>query len=560
MKQFLALLGLELSQWKLSLSMSMSLSEGKKKKKDRAVTRTLGIIALVLFIAVYLVFIEIKVMDILIALGRPELLTKLLVTFSIVLTFVLGLFQVISSLYFSRDIAIIGYLPVRSSKVYAARLCGSLVQEIATSALFILPGTIIFFTKVGFDAGLLARSLLVTIVSPVLPTCLAALLAGLLTKVPGFWKHKEAVTTFFSILSIVAAFALSFGTSNLGTSADADPAALQNVINMIMEKFDGITMAIPPIRWFTAGIVEGGLNLVWGVLVSCGALALVCFLFGRNYISVATRSLENSGIGKKVDMKTERIRSGSSMSALIRREMWEMIRTPAYLTNGLLMSLIMPTLMVGVLLFSFSNNVEGGIAGIMAKGEMNGQTKILMAVVVTGLMSLLMGMNSTAATAVSREGHRHALMRSLPVSSRTIMMSKLWTAVIFQEIGILPAIVIIAVLVPNFLLYDAMILAWGAMLAFFGACLGLLIDVSKPKMDWINETQAIKSGFNQIISLLVYLAMLVIIGIGVYFTMSSEGLTMEIFAVLMTVFLAVICVVAWLLVRRSARAYEKIGE
>ncbi len=298
MTQFWALLRLELSQWKVAFNMSA----GRNKKKDHTVSRMLGILALVLFIAVYMVFLELKAMDLFQFMGKPELLPKLLVTFSMLLTFMLGLFQVISSLYFSKDIAILGYLPVKSTTTYAARFCGSLVQEIATSMLFIVPGTIVYFTRVGFDAGMLIRALLATVFSPVIPLCLAALLAGLLTKLPGFWKHREMVTTIFSILVILGTFFLSFSISSMQSSAASDEAGFQNTLKMVSDLLDGITVSLPPLRWFSEGLAVGGLNLLLGIAASAAALALIIFLFGKNYMRVASQALENAVTGIIVDM------------------------------------------------------------------------------------------------------------------------------------------------------------------------------------------------------------------------------------------------------------------
>ncbi len=561
MKQFRALLRLELSQWKISLSMA----GGRKEKKDRSVTRMLSVLALVSIVAVYMVFLELKVMDILQVLetnmgvaGATKLLPKLLVTFSMVLTFMMGLFQVISSLYFSRDIAILGYLPVKSRIAYAARLCGSLVQEIFISLIFILPGTIIYFIRMGFDGGMLARALVVTVFSPVIPLCLAALLAGVLTKLPGFWRHREIVTTAFSIIVILATLFMSFSLSNLQNSSE-DQEKFTNAIKMLTDGMDGVTMSVPLVRWFSAGLVDGGMNLVWGVLGACGAFALVCWLFGGNYLPVASQALENTGVRKKVDLGKERIRGASPMKALILREIREMVRTPAYLTNGLLMSLIMPTVMVGILLFTVSNSTEGGLRALMEQSS-HPLTNLLAALVVTCLMSLMMGMNATAATGVSREGKRHALMRSLPVSSRMILMSKLLTAVFFQVIGIIPAVVMIGIMLPGFWLYALMVLVWGSLLAFVGACLGLIIDVTRPKMDWINETQAIKSGANQLLSLLAYILILGLIAVGTVFAVDMPFFTPPVFCAILTGILALLALGCYIWVGHMVKAYDRIGE
>ncbi len=552
----MALLRLELSQWKISFSQV----SGIGRKADKKALRTLGIMAVVLFLAVWMVFMELKVMDVLISLQAPELLPQLLVMVSMILSLVMGLFQVISNLYFSRDILILGYLPVGSPTVYAGRLCGQLVEEIVISILFIMPATVIYFVRVEFDAGLLARALLVSAVSPVMPLSLGALLAGLLTKIPGFWKHREGVTTVFSVVMLLASIGIGFLVGQMQGSGAAEQESFANTITMIREKLSDITGSIPPIRWCSRGMTEGGLDLVLAVAVSAAAMALVCLLFGRGYLKEASRALETTGIGRKVNMQTEKLHSASASAALLRREILEMVRTPAYLTNGLLTSLLMPTFMVGIMLFSVSNAAEGGIRGLMQHFDGTGRLEMMVAGVFTALLGIMLGMNASAATSVSREGKRHALLKSLPVSTHMLIMSKLRMGLIFQCAGVLPAVVLMLIMMIDFWPYILLIMCWSILLAFVGSCLAVVIDASRPKMDWLNETEAIKSGFNQVINLLTGLAVAIVTGVATYLLLFELEVSVLISGLCITALLLLFCLLAFLMVKNAEKAYDRIGD
>ena len=554
MKQFLALLRLEISQWRGSLSMG-----GRKQKKDRKLSRAAVILLLVLIAAVYLVFFEIQALALFQLAGTPKLLLKLLVFLSMFMTLITGLVQAVSSFYFSKDVSILSYLPASSGKLYAARLSAMLLEEIAICALFVMPGTVIYLVRIGFDTGLLLRALVITCLAPVIPVCAVTMLAGLITRIPGFWKHREAIMTAVTVLLLLGWIAASFFMGSLGGSTAAGGEDMTQLIRMLTGVMNKVIGLLAPMRWCAEGLADGGLNLLWALLVSSGAVLLVLAIWGPSYLATASRGAETGPAGKKVDLKKTPLRAVSPLRALVIREIREMVRTPAYFVNGLLMSLILPFMMLGLMLISVSMNVDGGIMSILNEIDPAGSYRVIVAAVLTAMMSLMLGMNSAAATAVSREGSRHPVFRSLPVSSGTILLSKLLMALFFHWIGLVPACILPAVLIPGFAVYSLLMLLWGMMLAFIGTGLGLILDVKKPRLDWINETQAIKSGLNQGISLLIYFVLLILLGGGSVLLLLFGGVSMPVYVVLLTAALVLLCLLIWLWFRRQTAAYESIG-
>ena len=501
MKQFAALLKLELSGILSELS-----NPGNNKKKGK-LGRGIMAAVLILVLAGSLIWFEVRAMDILTAMNSQEVLLKLLVFASMLLTFVYGFLQVLSRLYFSKDIALLSYLPTKDITVYTSKLTGHFIYEVAVSALFILPGTFVYMSRLGFDAALLARALAVTVLSPILPICLCALISGLVTRIPGFWKHKETITTVFTVIMMFSVFFISYFSGRMGGST-ADDESMQTMVVGLSSLVDQFVRKIPPIGWGANALTGDGVSMLLLLAVSAASFALVVFLFGRHYVSEASLGTENTAEFKKVDMASLRLQSQSPLLALIRREIREMLRTPAYLVNGLLGPVLMPTMMTVMFMVSFSSAVDGGIPEMLKSLMENHVSMVLITAVLTFLVSLLAGMNSVASTAVSREGKRHGLMMSLPVPDRTIVRSKFLASLFFAAIGILPPPIICSLVIPGFLPYAALMFLWSAMRAYSGTAAGLAIDLGRPRMDWINENQAIKQNMNQILGLLVVFVVL----------------------------------------------------
>ncbi len=551
MKPFFALMKLEIS----GIFSDLFAREQRPGKKKASIGRGAAFAILILFMAAMLVMFELRSLDVLIGLGAADVLLKLLVAVSMFLTVMYGLLEVLSRLYFSNDIRILSYLPVGDLVLYSAKLCGHMIAEIAVGAVFIIPGTVVFMTRTGFDALLLLRALIVTVFSPMIPVAVCALISGLISKVPGFWTHKETVTTAFSIVMVLAVVVVSFFSGQLGGSS-VDEEELARSMMDLSGMVDRTILALPPVGWAARALTGSGTDMALMIAVGIAASVVISLLFSRNYIADASRGSESSGPMKKVDIRTESIRGQSPLMALTRREIREMLRTPAYLVNGLLGPVIMPTMMTVLLLLSFSR-VDGGLKGFVMEMAGEGLDMLPACLFITAMISLMMGMNSVSSTAVSREGRRHSLMASLPADPLTIIRSKMYAGFFFSMIGVILPPVICAIAIPGFGTYSLLVFLWSAMLGFIGSNLGLVIDLSKPRLDWINEARAIKSNMNQIFGLLLFMGLL---ALDVLFVIWLYGMSFEPLHIILaeTAFLILLSLISYLILRRAAPSYAGI--
>ncbi|MBR4501577.1 MAG: ABC transporter permease [Clostridia bacterium] len=550
MKSFFALMKLEISG-----IFSDMFARGDRSAQKKSIGRGAAMIGVMGMLAVMMVIFELRVLDVLINLRSADILLKFLVAASMFMTVMYGILEVLSRLYFSRDIVILSYLPVKNFTLYSARIVGHLIAEIGISALFIIPGTVVFMSRTGFDAGLMLRALAVTIISPAVPVAFCALVSGLISKVPGFWTHKELITTVFSLILVVGAVFISYFSGQLGGSS-VDQEALAESITSLSSTFDNIILAIPPVAWAARALTDGGMDMLLMIVASVVSMLLVAVLFSYHYIEDTSRGSETGAPMKKVDMSRTVIHGQSPFKALTKREILEMIRTPAYLVNGLLGPVIMPTMMTVLMIIPFLQ-IDGGLAEFIRTLGGAKQAMLPICLFITGIMSLMMGMNSVASTAVSREGRRHSLMVSLPADARTMIASKLAAALFFSLVGIIPPPVICAVIIPGFGAYAFLMFLWSALLAFIGAVLGLIIDIGKPRLDWINETKAIKSNMNQIFGLLIFFVVLAL-DAGAVVLLFILGLDHKLIILIETVLLVLGSALSFLFLKRKAPSYHRI--
>ena len=132
------------------------------------------------------------------------------------------------------------------------------------------------------------------------------------------------------------------------------------------------------------------------------------------------------------------------------------------------------------------------------------------------LLSFFTSMSMSSSTAISRDGKNAYFNKIIPVSPMTIINSKIVIGVIF---GFVPCLLISVVgLVFNLLSILDLILINVPLFLYivFTNYIGIFIDLKRPKLDWENETVAVKQNTNTLIFMLVDLVFTFLIcGFGV---------------------------------------------
>ena len=560
MKKFWQLLKLQLLLQFAQLrprNLRESLRQGKK---GRTALRGLGILALVAWVAGVMGWVEWHLLSALISLQQPTLLLGMTAFLGMVITLVYGVFYMMSTLYFAKDTPLLAALPVSERVIFSARAGRVWVGEAGVNALFVLPPVILYMVRLGFDAGLLVRALVVTVVSPVIPLGIAAVICSLLAGFSAFRRHREAVTTAGSIVLTIGMMIVSMTMSSMGTRMENDVTFLIQFLSGRLDIVDRLSGYFPPAGWAAKGLLGDWGQLALLVAVSAAVAALVVLVFGRGYLRAASTEGDGVSAGKRVKLKDVRYRRTSGQWALVRREMLEVLRTPPYLLNCVVSSVILPLFMVVAMGFGMSQGMGTDINTAVNEllGELQGVDFTLVGVVLAGLMSYMAGMNATASTSVSREGKRHGLYRMIPVSAAKILRAKSLSGFLFAMTGVLLACAALLIMLPSLALQIGEALLWSALLAYFYSDVGVIIDAAHPKMNWASETQAVKNNFNMVIAMLIGFAVLALLGFGSWW-MFANGHGGTVYVAALTGFLALLCVLGEVALRRiGLKKYQAI--
>ena len=486
-----------------------------QKKRNRAIVRALGVAAIILMGCGSVILLEYELWNGLRGMHQPLMLPGLAVLVGMIGTLMLGFFQGLSELYQGKDSVFLAVLPITSRQVFAARLIALYVSELALNLLLMAPAFVMYGMEQGTAWPYALTGLLVFLLSPMIPMALVAAVASLLMRVSGFARHRETVVM---ALSMVLALAYSFAVTRFNTQVK-DEEGMQMIMAM-MASDNGIIKKMldffPPARWGVEGFTGN-----WGMLAllcaaSIGAMALVWLIFGGEYLPMALSASEVSTAGgkRKASGKVD-LRGQTTFRALHRLEWRMLLRTPSWAMNSFFGLLIFPLMMTVGFASGFTSGAGVEIRQIVPF-LLDATHPVFLCLGCAAMVSMITMINPACSTAVSREGGNWPFALTLPVRQTTRLWAKLAQG---EEINVIGTLLMIIPLVlfgsPWWLILVCLVAA--NLLGLISNAASLALDARRPQLKWINETQAIKKNYHQLIGMAIWA---VLIGLSVVITIA----------------------------------------
>lgn len=461
----------------------------------------------------------------------PQGLGHLVLTSSVLtgqmLVFLFGLYYLMSSFYYSRDLRTLVPLPLSPGAIMGAKFLTVLANEYLTLAPVLIPGLVIYGTRAGMGPWYWPMALLGFLLTPVVPLALGGGLLLVVMRLTNIPRQREAVRVAFAVifLAVVLFFQFSFNR----TLAGSDPGELAS---RLLADRQGLLLAaaryFPPAVWLTrmlagsnpAEVVTG---LGYSLLAAAGSVLVLGRLGVRFFYGGLIGGEEVTRRGRVLTAgELERgLATGSVLGALVGREWKSFARHPIFLMNGLLNTFVGPMILVFGLVFGGLRT--GGLNQILAILAGLPQAEAIVALGLGGLITFTAGVNQVAATSVSREGRTFWISRIIPVSARVQVLAKLIHASFYSLAAAVLLTAVVLVVVPMGFLPAALGVALGVFGATAAAAVGLLVDIHRPWFDWDDAQKAMKSNINGLFMILGSVLLLLLLGAPAYFLAPALG-------------------------------------
>ncbi|HQD30157.1 MAG TPA: hypothetical protein PLY59_01010 [Clostridiales bacterium] len=483
----------------------------KKKRWEPVLIGAAIIVSLLPLLAMYTAFILSAFAGGML-MGQPEIVLTMAFVFAQLVILIFGIFYIMGTFYFSKDIMSLVPLPLKPYEIIGGKFIVVMVNEYLTSLPLLLPPIIIY--GIGTSQGLFywLKSIVLMAAAPVIPLAIAALMVILLMRVVNIGRYKDLLAVAGGIILIFASFFVSMLMQNM----PEDPSDIEQFFAGQTGLAELIGSRFPPAVWATKALSGNGLSGA-GYFVLFLAVCAVLFIF---MLWVANRAFYKALLaGQEVGRKRRKLtgeqidrhlsRGTSPVLALLKREWKLMIRTPMYVLNGLVGSIIGPLILVMMFVVQGSDPELTELINSLKEPEIVPYA----ALGCLGVMLFTAGMNLVASTALSREGKTLWIAKMIPVAARQQVDAKFLCGYIVSAIGVLTTSLVIAILLNLPILWTILATIVGLIGSVPMVALNLLIDVFHPKLVWNSEQEAMKQNMNGGLGMLLSLVILLVMAV-----------------------------------------------
>ncbi len=361
-------------------------------------------------------------------------------------------------------------------------------------------------------------------------------------------RKKKLLTVVATILVIVFCAFYGFLNSSVSITFSNPEIANEKMSDSINKLYEFGSKT--PVFMYIAGALNGK---IIPILILAAITALVLFvlvpLFGNLYI----KSLNGFSDVKSKKISSEKaeeviskdVRSFSVFHALFLRDYRNVVREPAFFSNGPLFVYLFPVIFAISFSIGFitSGQSIGGLLtalrGSVSEIGPESYEKIKYIVVLIGAAYTIFSgtFANLATTSFSREGKSLNNLKAMPLKFDMIIKVKFWHAALYVAIADVITIVILLILYKLFafpisaLEFFAMCIMMTVLAAAVSVLLifiDMFIDTANPRLNWETPTAASKQNFNVLWSMLLSMLTVALVVVLVIFVLPQKMISLMI--------------------------------
>lgn len=461
-----------LTKLELANIFSLNVLRHTKDKKVRNTGIALGIIIGFLMM---MVIAYVGVMSYgFIKLGAEELVPAYIVFMSSICALIFCAFKAGKIIFKDNCYDVLSSMPIRKTSLVISRYVRLYMEGLVVACLVMIPGIAVYgaFAEPGILAILLG--FFSVLIVPIIPVTLSVLLGLIITGISSRMKNKVLFETVFVVAIVVAVFAIS----GVAPAEDLENIDLQALGDMAKKLIDILYKTYPPTIWFGKAISEGRvMGFIMGAIVSVGILVIVIAITAMNFEKINRGLRINTA---KHDYKLGELENKSMMKALVAREAKRYFSSGTYVTN----TIIGPVMAVAFAISLLYYELEVAFEGLPITINVDSVAPILFA----GILAI----NAPIATSISMEGKEFWIVKTLPISEREILRSKLvFNAMLLAPFYLVGEVFMIIAIKPALTKLLWMI-ALPVAIIICSLVVGLAVNLKFPKLKWDSEVEVVK--------------------------------------------------------------------
>ena len=282
------------------------------------------------------------------------------------------------------------------------------------------------------------------------------------------------------------------------------------------------------------------------LILSIKIISNVYFKINSNVKRVITSS----------NKKDYRIENHKVIPALMKKEFIRFINSPVFIINAAFGLVLYVALAIGLVL-----KFDTLETGIMIEGQLISLDIITsyFPVMMFLLVCATSFMSSITSSMISLEGKSFSILKSLPISSLTIILAKVFSAIVIMVPFILIGNIIILIKFKLSIIETIIIIISSVVLPMVSSIMGIIINLKYPKMDAENDTEVVKQSMSSMIAVFGGMGVIAITGFIVAKLIQHNVSNLKILIGSLSVYLIILGILMLYLKNHSTKDFEAIN-
>lgn len=471
-----------------------------------------------------------------------------------------GFTTVAASYYSGNGEELLLTMPLTPAQFFAGKFCVAFVSDAIFGLAMFAISSIIY----GYNEGLLTNPLfyigfIVCAISFSVAAVFAIyfVLVVLLYFVPALRKRK-LLSAISAVCIVVFAFGYSMVSTFVKDMMSNEQFAFSQVSGMV-KTFTEIGTKASFLLYFSQALN----GKIIPILILAAITAFIIFVgipfTGKMYIKtlngfsdIKTKKISAT---KAEEVIKNDVRSVSIFHAVFIRDIRNVLREPAFFTNGPLMVFLFPVIFAisfGVSFAARGQSLFEILQDLQLKAmEITSENMLTIKFYVTVILAAYTIFTGTfanlAATAFSREGKSLNNLKAMPIRSDIIIKAKFWHAMLYVGIADIISIIMLIVAANLFALPVAaseiiqmciMFTIVSAVVSVLLIFIDMFIDTMNPKLVWDTPATATKQNWNVLLSMLLTIITSVFVSLLIVFVLPKKMVSFVILAAVMALIAA----------------------
>lgn len=406
--------------------------------------------------------------------------------------FCAGIAACINSFYLSSNLNTLLVMPFTPGQITGAKFIAASVYEYGISLTVLAPVLIGYGQAMQAPASFWVGTVLAVLLLPVVPMAYAAILSMVAMRFIGGAKNKERMTAIGAVGAFV--FLMIYQIIAQATKG-MKAVTLEETIVHLAKMLREMTWVFPDLHFFVKLMNQGDwLSVLWSLCAVVIILAVLLTVSKYLYLAGAVGLQDTAASHKKLTEKQMKkvTRHRNVVWSYTWKELRTILRTPAYYTSCLFLTLGWPLVLILPVLFSKSEQKEAmDLRNLLTHTNSSVVYIFILFCIVYAVTVFVVTLNGIASSSISREGRSFPFMKQIPLTYRKQLRAKQNAALIVCFLGSGMYMIL-----GELVLTQMGVLTWWSFfptILFYIPLLYIIVDLKmiyglmKPSLSWESE-------------------------------------------------------------------------